>query len=116
MRHFIYITLLLVSVFYTSIASENQNSELQCEVLQDGNKKIQCTYMTDRLSYDRTIVFIWHSQNTPHDDRERTLVIKANNSSVYDYRYYYGRAQGIWEISVKDDRDNLLALTTFIIE
>lgn len=116
MRHFFYITLLLAGVFYTAAATENQNSELQCEVLQDVNKKIQCTYKTDRLSYDRNIIFIWHSQNTPQDDRERTFVIKANNSSVYDYRYYYGRAQGLWEISVKDDEGNLLALTTFIIE
>ncbi len=113
MKHLLYVALLLTGSFYDVVAEDVQNSGLQCEVLLNGHKRIQCTYTADRYNYDRNITFMWHSQETPQDDRERTILIKENHASIYDYRYFFGRAQGIWEISVKDDDEELLASTTF---
>lgn len=119
MKHLTYITLitlLLAGTLYGEDANDGEVNSLKCEVLLDTHKRIQCTYTTERQAVDRNILFMWHSQDTPHDDRERTIVLQANHGSVYDYRYFYGRAQGIWEVSVKDEDDDLLASTTYIQE
>ncbi len=113
MKHLVYVALFLTGSLYNAVAEDRQNSELECEILLDGHKRIQCTYTADRHSYDRNVTFMWHSQETPQDDRERTILIKESHASIYDYRYFFGRAQGVWEISVKDDDEGLLASTTF---
>lgn len=112
MKHFNFITLMLLIVLPV-MAEEYQNSSLTCEIFKDDHKKIQCTLITDRVDYDRNVIFSWHSSMTPQDDRERTIVLKANHGSVYDYRYFYGRAQGDWEVSVKDSDEIILSSTTF---
>ena len=117
MKYFFYITVLLAAVFHVTLsAEETKNSALACEIIENDNKKIQCTYLSDRVESDRNITFSWHSTTTPQDDRERTMLLKAYYGSIYDYRYFYGRAEGLWEISVKDDEDNLLASTTFVMD
>lgn len=119
MKHLLYLTLiasLLLSDLYASQTDGLQDGDLTCEVLLDTHKRIQCTYTGTRSPVDRELIFIWHSTETPHDDRERSILIKANHGSVYDYRYYYGRAIGVWEVSVKDEDDTLLASTTFTLE
>ena len=117
-----YLSSLLVVVFQTALlASElqqngdNLSSALTCEIIEEANKNIRCTYSVERVAYDRNITFLWRSSETPHDDRERTIVLKANHGSLYDYRYYYGRAEGEWSISVADDGGNILADTSFTI-
>ena len=86
---------------------------LQCETIEDTHKRIQCTFITKRINEDRSVTFNWHSAATPQDDRERTIELKSNHRSVYDYRFYYGRAMGEWEVTVTDSEDNVLATTTF---
>lgn len=113
MKRFNFITVLLLAVLpVLSCAEEYQNSSVTCGIMESEHKIIQCTFVTDRSNEDRTIVFSWHSTATPQDDRERTIVLKAGHGSVYDYRYYYGRALGEWEVSVKDSDDMLLSSTT----
>lgn len=110
------ITLLLLTVLPLSLLAQDfKNSSVACEIVEDDHKKIQCTFITDRRSEDRTVIFAWHSSSTPQDDRERTIILSAGHGSVYDYRYYYGRATGEWEISVKDSEDTLLGSTTFTL-
>ncbi len=116
MKRFNYITLMLLTVF-TVIggAQEYENNSVSCEIVEDDHKKIQCTFITDRADHDRNVIFSWHSSMTPQDDRERTIVLKATHGSVYDYRYYYGRALGDWEVTVKDSDEMLLSSTTFTL-
>jgi hypothetical protein len=106
---------LLLSSTATAISAETSNS-LECQILDEGDKIIRCTYHTTRVAHDRPITFSWRSVKTPQDDRERTIVLKAYNGSLYDYRYYYGRAPGVWNVSVTDEEDNLLGTTSFTID
>ncbi len=113
MMRFKIITVLLAAAFPLLLsASEFKHNEIVCDIMDDDHKKIQCTFTTQRMNEDRNVIFFWHSLTTPQDDRERTIVLKAGHGSVYDYRYYYGRAQGEWEISVKDSDDTVLTSTT----
>ena len=90
--------------------------ELECAVVENDDKIIQCTFSSVRLATDRNITFFWNSQTTPQDDRERSFVLPAGHGSVYDYRYYYGRAPGIWQVRVADDSGKTLAETSFTIK
>ena len=96
--------------------SEGSSAALTCEIIEEGNKHIRCTYSCERVAHDRDITFVWKSSETPHDDRERTITLKENHGSLYDYRYYYGRAQGAWNVSVADDEGKTLADTSFVIK
>lgn len=73
---------------------------LSCEVLSDGVAKIRCTYTTVGREEDRNITFEWHSEVYPQDDRSRSVVLEAGHVSVYDYRFMWGRAQGLWTVTV----------------
>lgn len=88
---------------------------LMCSVLDEGDKVIRCTYSSIRLDTPRTIQFIWRSETTPQDDRERTLSLPPLHGSVYDYRYYYGRASGNWEVAATDSEGHTLATTSFTL-
>jgi hypothetical protein len=92
------------------------SGSLECQILDNDDRIIRCTYFSERADHDRPITFSWRSVKTPQDDRERTIVLKANHGSLYDYRYYYGRAPGVWNVSVTDGDDNLLGTTSFTIE
>jgi hypothetical protein len=98
---------------YTLAADLPHN--LKCDILEEGSKIIRCTYSSVRLEKTRTIQFVWRSETTPHDDRERTLSLPALHGSVYDYRYYYGRAPGKWEVAATDLEGHTLATTTFTL-
>jgi hypothetical protein len=117
MRIFRRLFLLSLLLSSAAMADPAQTSgSLECEILDDGDRIIRCTYYAERADHDRPITFSWRSVKTPQDDRERTIVLKANNGSLYDYRYYYGRAPGVWNVSVTDGDDNLLSTTSFTIE
>ena len=119
-----YIFHLFVSVFALQLTVQadepkqggDASAALKCEIVEEGNKNIRCTYSCERVPFDRNITFSWRSSETPHDDRERTIILKENHGSLYDYRYYYGRAKGSWNITVTDDEGKTLADTSFVIE
>ncbi len=105
----------LLGILLSSTLSAERHDKLTCEVVDDGDKIIQCTYSASRLEEERPVQFIWRSETTPHDDRERTLMVPALHGSVYDYRYYYGRALGKWDVTVNDLDGNPLATTSFVL-
>ena len=99
-----------------SFAQETSSTDsIICEVLGEGSKRIQCTFFSQRVSYDRNITFDWKSPSLEKDHRERKIILNANHGSLYDFRYYYGRAPGEWQVCVKDGGTKL-AETTFVIE
>ncbi len=109
--------LLLVLFFSLSplLASPNNADSLVCEILGEGVKRIQCTYFAERVTYERHITFLWRSPTIAEDQRERTIVLNAHHGSVYDFRYYYGRAPGEWDVVVKEG-NTTLGETHFVIE
>lgn len=108
-------TLSLLAALFLPAVSGASEHELECTVLDEGDRIIRCTFHAARLEENRTVVFLWRSESTPHDDRERTLVIPSRHASVYDYRYYYGRAPGNWKVIVNDLEGNDLASTSFTL-
>ena len=92
------------------------SDQLECSVLEEHDKIIRCTFSSVRIASDRNVTFSWHSETTPQDDRERTFVLPAGHGSVYDYRYYYGRAQGAWNIRILGNEGETLAETSFTID
>jgi len=112
-------TLCVVSVLGVAsawAANTAPRHSLACDIVEDDDKIIRCTFASDRLAADRTLLFTWRSETTPQDDRERTVILPAGHGSVYDYRYYYGRAPGIWKVTVSDEAGNALADTSITVE
>ncbi len=103
------IGMVLMLLYITAYAKDS----IFCEVLGMESKRIQCTFFTQSVSFDRNITFYWEAPDAAYDYRQRDFTIEAHHRSVYDYRYYYGRAPGIWNVFVKDDTGALLAHTTF---
>jgi hypothetical protein len=99
------------------LAAETSDSgdTLICEVLGEGSKRIQCTFFTQRVPYDRNITFEWKSPSIGKDHRERTMILNAHHGSIYDYRYYYGRAPGEWRVCTKESGKKLVE-TRFVIQ
>lgn len=88
---------------------------LSCKVInEDEIYKIKCTYQTTQKSYDRNISMAWTSPSTPQDDRFKTVLLPAGNFSVYDYRYFDGRADGSWVISATDASTGEVTTTEFV--
>ncbi|MBE0499071.1 MAG: hypothetical protein IBX43_07520 [Campylobacterales bacterium] len=88
---------------------------LKCEVVnEDEIYKIKCTYLTTKKSHDRNISIAWTSPSTPQDDRFKTILLPAENISVYDYRYFDGRADGSWVISATDASTGEVTTTEFV--
>ncbi len=97
-------------------AQDTKDSDsLICEVLGEGSKRIQCTFFTTRVDYDRNITFEWKSPSIDKDNRKRKIILNAHHGSLYDFRYYYGRLPGKWYVSVRDE-NTTLSSTTFIIQ
>jgi hypothetical protein len=87
---------------------------LECNVVnEDDIYKIKCKYMTVSKVYDRNISMAWTSPSTPGDDRFKTVLLKAYNKSIYDFRYFDGRADGSWTISATDDSTGQVTTTSF---
>ena len=109
-----------ISIFFLSLLLgvsmfAKEDDSLVCEILGEGIKRIQCTYFTSRASQDRNITFLWQSPSIHDDQRERTILLDTDHGSLYDYRYYYGRAPGDWEVVVKEG-EQILADANFTIE
>ncbi|MDF1879814.1 hypothetical protein JHD50_00605 [Sulfurimonas sp. MAG313] len=106
--------ILLLFVLTFSLFAANT---LTCTVVNDDEiLKIKCKYNTVSKDYDRNISISWTSPTTHHDDRMKTLLLPAYNKSVYDYRYFDGRAEGSWTITVTDEETNSQTSTEFIKE
>lgn len=91
-------------LFILLISSIFARDALLCKVAnEDDILKIKCTYETVRKSYDRNISIAWTSPSTPQDDRFNIIHLPAKHGSVYDFRYFDGRADGSWTISATDE-------------
>lgn len=101
--------------FNLLIADETTDDYLVCEVLGEGSKRIQCTFFTQRVAYDRNITFEWKSPSLEEGHRKRKMILNAHHGSLYDYRYYYGRTPGEWHVCAKEG-DIKLSETTFTIQ
>ncbi len=103
------ISLCTISLFATDA--------LICGVVsEDDILKIKCKYKTSSKEYDRNISMAWTSPSTPQDDRFKTLSLPAYHVSVYDYRYFDGRADGSWTISATDEETGQVTTTQFVKE
>ncbi len=90
---------------------------LICKVVnEDDIMKIKCKYKTTSKEYDRNISMAWTSPSTPQDDRFKTLTLPAYHVSVYDYRYFDGRADGSWTISATDEETGQVTTIQFVKE
>jgi len=90
---------------------------LKCEVVnEDDILKIKCKYKTVSKDYDRNISMAWTSPSTPQDDRFKTVVLPAYHISVYDFRYFDGRADGSWTISATDEETGQVTTIQFVKE
>lgn len=90
---------------------------LLCKVInEDGILKIKCKYKTVSKDYDRNVTITWTSPTTHQDDRFKTVVLPAYNISVYDFRYFDGRADGSWTVSATDESTGKVTTTQFIKE
>lgn len=107
------LSLLFILFSYSLFAKD----ALMCKVAnEDEILKIKCTYETTRKSYDRNISLAWTSPSTPQDDRFKTIVLPAQHGSVYDFRYFDGRAEGSWTISATDESSGEVTTIQFIKE
>jgi len=104
----------LLSLFLLFTLSLFATDALECKVVnEDDIYKIKCKYMTVSKTYDRNISMAWTSPSTPADDRFKTVLLKAYNKSVYDFRYFDGRADGSWTISATDDSNAQVTTISF---
>ncbi len=93
-----------ISLFILLTLSLFAGDALKCEVInEDDIYKIKCKYMTVAKNFDRNISMAWTSPSAPQDDRFKTILLKANYKSIYDFRYFDGRANGSWTISATDN-------------
>ena len=104
----------LLTLFGFSLLSADA---LTCEVVnEDDILKIKCKYKTVSKTYDRNISMAWTSPSTPQDDRFKTIVLPAYHISIYDFRYFDGRADGSWTVSATDEETGQVTTTQFIKE
>lgn len=115
MRKTVGTVILLCSMMIPASAAQDR---LRCEVQNDTNEKIMCTFGTPRKNEVREVTFYWHCESHPQDDRERSVMLEPNHGSVYDYRFLHGRAQGIWKVTVtlKEGENNQETVQHFLLE
>ena len=94
---------ILLFLLVTTVGS---TAHLECVTIQEGIKKIQCKYEAPSVSYDRNVTFFWISPDNPADNRAKTIAVQAGHISVYDFRYFAGRSEGLWNISVIEEENN----------
>ena len=88
--------------------------ELECITTQEGIKKIQCKYEATTRDHARDVAFNWISPDNVADNRTKTLSIKAGHKSVFDFRYFSGRSEGKWIISVTELENNTTTKTQYL--
>ncbi len=103
----------LLTACVALVCSLHAEDSIFCEVLGVESKRIQCTFFTQRVPFDRNISFHWESPDEKYDYRQHRFTLEADHGSIYDYRYYYGRTPGTWKIYVNNDSNRTLAETTF---
>jgi len=104
----------LLSIFTFALFAENA---LVCKLInEDDIRKIKCKYNTVSKEYDRNITIAWSSPSAPQDDRFKTVLLPAYNISIYDYRYFDGRAEGSWTVSATDVETGMVTSTHFVKE
>lgn len=99
----IFITFLLISSFVFS-------AEVTCETIQDSIKKIRCKYLSLSEKASRNVTFKWTSPDNPADNRAKSHIVPAGHISVFDYRYFAGRAEGTWTIEVYEENNSSVSI------
>lgn len=89
-------------------------AEVICETVQSSIKKIRCKYMALAQETPREVTFNWISPDNEADNRSRIHKVKAGHVSVFDFRYFSGRAEGKWTISVLENTAQTSVNTEFI--
>ncbi|OQX59929.1 MAG: hypothetical protein B5M52_01855 [Helicobacteraceae bacterium 4484_230] len=112
------IVLIAMSLLPLSLASAQKEARLVCSIVNEEIEKILCKVELPRVDYDREVKFLWHSSSYPQDDRERTIILSAGHSSVYDYRFLRGRAQGEWVVksTVNNIDKDIVAEQVFMLD
>ena len=106
-----------MTLFISLTLSLFATDALVCNMInEDDILKIKCKYKTVSKEYDRNISMAWTSPSTPQDDRFKTVLLPAYHVSVYDFRYFDGRADGSWTISATDEETGQVTTIQFIKE
>lgn len=95
----IFIAFLLLNSFVFS-------AEVTCQTIQDSIKKIRCKYMSLSEKVSRNVTFKWTSPDNPADNRAKSHIVPAGYISVFDYRYFSGRAEGTWIVEVYEENNS----------
>ena len=89
-------------------------AEITCETVHSGIKKIRCTYSFQSFNKPRNVTFYWISPDNKSDNLTKSYTVEAGQVSVIDYRYFSGRSEGRWTISVSDEATNERISTEYI--
>lgn len=96
----------------SDFVTEKIENSADCLILEDENSII-CKYLHTRTPEDKEIIVQWINPKG-EISRERTIVIPAGHSSIYDFRYIEGREKGVWQFKVFEDYTE--TATTFMID
>ena len=100
---------LFLALFSSSLIA----AEVVCTTIQEDIKKIRCKYSALAQETPRQVTYTWTSPENSADNRTKVHNIPAGHVSVYDYRYFGGRAEGKWKIEVSEE-DNSTVATDFL--
>ena len=89
-------------------------AEITCETVHSGIKKIRCIYSSKSYIKPRNVTFSWISPDNKSDNLTKSYTVEAGQVSVIDYRYFSGRSEGRWTISVSDEATNESISTEYI--
>ena len=102
--------LLTMMVSFSLLAA----AEITCETVHSGIKKIRCTYSCQPFNKPRNVTFSWISPDNKADNFTKVYTLLAGQVSVVDSRYFAGRSEGKWAISVSDESTNESVSTEYI--
>ncbi len=103
-----------VLLFFSLTFSMLTAAEVTCETVQSSIKKIRCKYMALAQDTTRKVTFNWISPDNEADNRMKVHTIPPGHISVYDFRYFAGRSEGKWTISVMENSDQTTVSTEYI--
>ena len=102
--------LLFVTLTFSSLSA----AEVICETVQSSIKKIRCKYMALSQEAPRKVTFNWVSPDNVGDNRSRTHTVGPGHISVFDFRYFSGRSEGKWTITVVEENNKNSVSTEYI--
>jgi hypothetical protein len=89
-------------------------AEVTCETVQTSIKKIRCKYLALAQEKPRQVTFKWVSPDNKADNRTKVHTIPPGHISVFDYRYFSGRSEGKWTISVTENSSQKSVSTEYL--